>query len=77
MRSPQEIAARIAAVYATVSTAWILGSGYLGIRLPQPLEGMFEIGKGLLFVLVTSTCSTSSSCAGPKSPPTRRSMSPT
>lgn len=54
MRSPQGIAARIAAAYALLASAWILLSGLVVTRLPQPLEGMVEIGKGLLFVLVTS-----------------------
>jgi PAS domain S-box-containing protein len=54
MRTPQGIAARIAAVYALLACLWILVSGFLTIRLPQPLGGMVEIGKGILFVFVTS-----------------------
>jgi PAS domain S-box-containing protein len=54
MRTPQGIAARISLAYAVLASAWILLSGYVVVRLPQPLEGMVEIGKGLLFVLVTS-----------------------
>ncbi|MDR3687406.1 MAG: PAS domain S-box protein [Coriobacteriia bacterium] len=54
MRTPQGIAARVAVSYAALAGLWILVTGLVTIRLPQPLEGMVEIGKGFLFVLVTS-----------------------
>ena len=54
MRTPQGIAARVALAYGGIASIWILVSGLVVIRLPEPLAGMVEIGKGFLFVLVTS-----------------------
>jgi PAS domain S-box-containing protein len=54
MKSPRGIAFRVAATYAVVAALWILGSGWVALLLPQPAEGLFETGKGLLFVALTS-----------------------
>lgn len=54
MRTSRSIAARITTTYAAVASLWILVSSVLAFSLPQPLEGVAEIAKGLAFVAVTS-----------------------
>ena len=54
MRTPHGYARRVAAIYGSVSVAWILVTGWLAQRLPEPYSGQLETAKGLFFVLVTS-----------------------
>jgi PAS domain S-box-containing protein len=44
----------VAAIYGSASVAWILITGWLAQRLPEPFSGQLETAKGLFFVLVTS-----------------------
>ena len=54
MKTPHGYALRVAAIYGSVSVGWILVTGWLVHRLPEPFSGQLETAKGLFFVLVTT-----------------------
>lgn len=52
---PQKTAAKVTLAYLLVAAGWILGSDHLlnALNLPPAVRAHAEIGKGLLFVMVT------------------------
>lgn len=55
MRSEKSAALRVALTYAVAASAWILLSSTLAFQVPAFDPEAIELGKGLLFVVVTAT----------------------